>query len=73
MTTMNLIGFGRCAAKPAGDLQVGDTLTWNYGYQYRVVSIEQAGAKSIRIVEESVTNGKQFTRRLLKSRLVVAS
>ena len=70
--TMNLIGIGRCAAKPAGELEVGDVITWNYGYRYEVVRIAPAGEQSVRIVERSLADGKEFTRVLRRNRLVVA-
>lgn len=70
--TMQLIGVGRCAAKPAEYLEVGDVITWNYGHRYEVVSIAPAGKLSIRIVERALSNGKEFTRVLRLNRLVVA-
>lgn len=69
---MQLIGIGRCAAKPADELVVGDVITWNYGHRYEVVSITPAGKQSIRIIERALTNGQEFTRTLRRSRLVVA-
>ena len=69
--TIHLQGIGNALAKTAGELQVGDTLTWNYGYQYTVVSIEPCGAKSVKVVEENA-KGQRFTRRMLRTRLVAA-
>ena len=70
--TMNLIGIGRCAARPAGELEVGDIITWNYGYRYEVISIEPAGKQSVRIVERRVNGYQESTRVLRRNRLVVA-
>lgn len=70
--TLHLQGIGKCSAKAAGDVRVGDTLTWNYGYQYEVVAVEPCGKQSVRVTERSKDNGKEYTRTMRKTRLVVA-
>ena len=75
--TIQLIGWGRTPAKPAGDLKVGDVITFNYGHQYTVTGRRLAGNKSVNI--DMVSNkvnaaGEHFrsSQRFLKSRLVAA-
>ena len=73
MTMIHLQGIGKVAAKPAGELIVGDILSWNYTYKgFEVVSIAPRGKKSISIVERCIADGKEYTRNLLKSRQVAA-
>ena len=71
MNTLHLQGIGKVAAKPAGEIRVGDTLTWNYGYRYTVTAVESCGSKSVKVTERSAT-GQQYTRRMLRTRLVAA-
>ncbi len=74
MTTtqsVHLQGIGRVTAKPAGEIRVGDDLYWNYGIRYTVVAVEPCGTKSVNVTERSA-DGKQYTRRMLKTRLVAA-
>ena len=70
-STIHLQGIGKVLAKPAGDLAVGDTTTWNYGYRYTVVAVEPCGAKSIYLTEQAA-DGRTFTRRMSRTRLVAA-
>nr|DAU09519.1 MAG TPA: hypothetical protein [Caudoviricetes sp.] len=39
MATIHLQGIGQHPAKPAGELKVGDTLCWNFGYTSRLTEI----------------------------------
>lgn len=40
MGKIYLIGWGEVNAQPAGNIKVGDTLMWNYGYKSKVLSID---------------------------------
>lgn len=71
--TIHLQGLGDLPAILASDLRVGMKLSWNYSYcGYEVVSIEEASAKFLKVVERNVKTGQEFTRRLKKDRLVAA-
>ena len=73
MTTIHLQGIGKVAAKPSGELACGDILSWNHTYKaFEVVSIVPRGKKSISIVERCIADGKEYTRNLLKTRMVAA-
>ena len=73
MDTIHLQGIGEVKAKRAGDLIVGDILSWNHSPRsYEVVDIQPCGKKSIYMTEKSLTTGKVNTRRMLKTRLVAA-
>jgi hypothetical protein len=63
-----LQGLGACAGKPAGLLVPGDVLGWNYGSTSIVKSIVSSTQKTITIEEEF--DGKLYTRKLLKDRVV---
>ena len=69
---IHLQGIGLFAAKPAGELQVGDKMVWNYGSTSTVLSIRTKG-KSVFITERS-EDGKEWPeRRFLASRLVACT
>ena len=70
--TLHLQGLGKVPAKLASELVPGDILTWNYGYQYRVVSVAPCGKQSVRVTEQSVKDGKTYTRTMRSTRLVSA-
>lgn len=65
------IGFGQCAAQPVNTLEVGDTLVWNYGYQYEVISVWQKSKTMWAITERSINTGKVYTRHMKGTTLVV--
>jgi hypothetical protein len=67
--TIQLINVGRVAAKPAGELQVGDVLRWNYGYTSTVTSIVPRGKTQIIVGCCDVWNG-YYARIMSKTRLV---
>jgi hypothetical protein len=65
---------GEMPGTPAGDLAVGDRLMWNGGAIYTVTAIREASPKFIEITERADAGsnaGKEYQRRLKKSRLVV--
>lgn len=67
-----LQNIGLFAAKPAGELQVGDRMVWNGGSYSTVLSIRQKG-KSV-FVTEQTQDGKIWPeRRFAASRLVANS
>jgi hypothetical protein len=68
--TVHLIGIGRVPAKYVADLVPGDRIVWNYGYVYRVESVEPRGAQSVRIQETSERDGNTYTRTMRVTRLV---
>lgn len=69
MGKIYLIGWGEVNAQPAGNIKVGDTLMWNYGYKSKVLSIDKTTAKSITISTKSDT-GKVCQRTMRKSTLI---
>ncbi len=69
---MHLQGIGSVTSIPASQLQVGMRLMWNYGYTYNVLSVREKSAHSLEIVEQSTIDGKEWTRRLKKTRQVAA-
>ena len=69
---MHLQGIGDYPAIPAGDLVVGDVLTWNYGYRYEITSITPCGKQSVKVTEKSLADGTEYTRTMRRTRLVVA-
>jgi hypothetical protein len=77
MFTIHLISWGSASAKPAGEVKIGDVITFNYGHQYTVTGRRLCGDKSVNI--DMVSNnpnaaGEHFraSQRFLKSRLVAA-
>lgn len=71
---LHLQGIGRLPAKMASEVKVGDVLSWNYSYKCcEVVAIEECGAKSVNITERYYDSGKEFVRRVLKTRLVAVA
>lgn len=73
MATIHLQGIGNVKAKPAGELKVGDILSWNYSPEgYEVIDIKEVSPKSIRITEQNRETGSTFSRLLAKKRLVAS-
>ena len=71
--TIQLQGIGRCPAIAAEQLQPGMILSWNYSPRgYAVVSVAPKGKQSLTVVERNRETGKEYTRTLRKTRLVVA-
>ena len=54
----------------AKDLKVGDVALWNFGYTSKVAEIVKETEKTIIFKFESAENGKLYTRRLSKNRIV---
>lgn len=67
--TIHLQSIGLYPALPASELQVGDVTVWNWGGRETITKIEQASKCFIAV---TITNkeGKEFTRRLKRDRLV---
>lgn len=55
--TTHLQGIGRVPAKPAGELEVGDVIIYNYGYRSTVCGIIARGKTQIIIHTASHTGG----------------
>lgn len=71
---VHLQGVGDMPGTPAGELEVGDRLMWNYGTVYTVTAIVQPSPQFIRITERAdggSNAGEEYSRRLKRSRLVV--
>ena len=67
--TIHLQSIGRVAAKPAGELQVGDVMMWNFSYTSTVVDITPRGKTQI-VVHTQRDNDSTYTRVMSKTRLV---
>ena len=66
--SIHLQGIGQQIAKPAETIAVGDVLVWNYGCLSTVAAVRNVSPKFIEI--DTTSDGKQYTRRLKKDRLV---
>ncbi len=72
--TIHLQGIGKVPAMTAGELEVGDILSWNYGHRCsEVIDIVEISEKSIIMTERMFKDGKEYPRRMMKKRLVAAS
>lgn len=67
--TVQLQSVGRVAAKPAGELLIGDVMIWNFGYTSKVVDITTRGTTQI-VVHTQRDNDSTYTRVMNKTRLV---
>jgi hypothetical protein len=70
--SIHLQGIGQFTAKPAADLQVGDTMVWNYGSTSKVLTLRTKG-KSIFVTEQDDSGKVWPERRFLNSRLVACT
>jgi hypothetical protein len=68
---IHLQGIGLFAAKPAGELKVGDTMVWNYG-STSVVHAIRAQGKSVYITQQTKDGKVWPERRFLATRLVAS-
>lgn len=68
--TIHLQAIGRVAAKPAGELQVGDVIKWNFGYLSPVIKIEPRGKMMITVYTQSNDGDTVYMRAMNKTRLV---
>ena len=66
--SIHLQGIGQQIAKPAETIAVGDVLVWNYGCLSTGAAVRNVSPKFIEI--DTTADGKQYTRRLKKDRLV---
>ena len=74
MQTIHLQGIGRCHAIPAERLEPGMVLSWNYSpLAYEVVSVKFTSLHYMQVVERNIETGVEYTRKLKRDRLVVAS
>lgn len=60
--------YGWAEAKPANEFKPGEKFLWNNGIPSTLKKIIKETPKSIVVIEEC--DGKEYERRLLKSRLV---
>lgn len=70
MEKIKLQAIGEVPAIKAEEIKVGDTLVWNFGHSYDVVSIQEASPKFLYIEERDQKTGKVYQRRIKKNRLV---
>ena len=60
-------------AKEVKDLKIGDVITWNYGYQSKVVNMTSSKTgKTITLSLESLDDNIVRTRKMKATTLVVA-
>lgn len=58
--TIRLQGIGLVAARPAREVEAGDTLVWNYGYRYEVVSVDPSpSGRTLTVVERDPATGRE--------------
>lgn len=56
---------------PARDLELGQRILWDWGYEYEVVRVKlSASGKSVVLTERDLKSGQEYTRRLGADRLV---
>lgn len=72
MPSIHLQGVGEFTAKPAGDLQAGDTTVWNYGSTAKVISVQRK-SKSVCVVLKDDKGTEWPQRRFLATRLVACT
>ena len=69
-----LQSLGACKGKPAGELQVGDVMGWNYGYTSTVSAILSQTVSTITVEETYQTpiyeKEERATRKFKKNRVV---
>ena len=69
---IHLQRIGLHIAKPAGEIQVGDILVWNYWSTSSVVSVREISKCFVEVSSRS-ENGIVYPRRMKKDRLVAWS
>ena len=67
-----LQGIGYAYGKPAGQLQVGDVMAWNYGGTSTVVSIDKQTEKTITITESAPDSYGYVGSRTMRKNKIVA-
>lgn len=71
MKTIQLQGIGKHPATEAKNIQIGNTLVWNFGATSTVKAIEfSKTGKTLTITTISGSDGKEYQRRLGAERLV---
>jgi hypothetical protein len=60
---------GAVGAKPAGELMTGEHIVYNYGSRAEVVSVVIVSPKMVAVTTRT-NEGKEYTRRYMKTRLV---
>lgn len=70
MGMVHLQGIGRVPAIEAEDLQPGMVMVWNFGWRYKIVTVDLRGDSQIKVWAKSLKNGEMYTRILNKSTLV---
>jgi len=70
MSFLQLQGIGSVPAKQAGEIKIGDTLIWNYGYKSMVKNVTETKTKKSIIVTILEDDGNIYERRMTKTRLV---
>ncbi len=63
-----LQNYGWAKAKPASEFKPGEKFLWNYGSRSEFKSVVKETVKTLVVIEEY--EGKQYERKLLKSRWV---
>lgn len=73
-STVKLQGiYGEQKAKPVKDLEVGDIITWNYGYKSEVVGlVPSRTGKTVTVMLKSFESGNVLGRKMRAETLVVA-
>jgi len=67
--TVQIQSVGRCAGKPAGQLQIGDRTIWNFGYTATFAGFaKETKAQVVAIFRNP--DGKTWEKRMGKDRLV---
>lgn len=72
--TIHLQALGSVSAIFAEEVRPGMLLSWNYAYQeYECVSCEQVSACFFLLTERSLKDGKEYSRRIKRGRLIAAA
>ena len=69
-TSVHLIAIGKTPAIPAGELKVGDTVVWNYGYTNEIIEITQKGSMLVARLQDPKDPNKVYERRFKPTTLV---
>jgi hypothetical protein len=72
LPSIHLQGIGRVTAKPVSEVQVGETIYFNFGYGYEVTAIERVSPQFFMLTLVSKDNGNAYSQRYKASRLVAA-
>lgn len=65
--------YGEVKSKAVKDLEIGDIITWNYGYKSEVVDlIPSKTGKTIKVMLKSLQDGVTRERKMSATRQVAA-